>query len=116
MHSLTTLIVSIYINLLHSFLNKIVGHRDLVFKAKIPHRDISSNNLMLFGFPAQFSIQLGLLIDLDYVLDLDDERRLGLKPPLLLQNSKKCMKKQMAAVTNKDKERGQCMVGIIAIN
>ena len=63
-----------------------LGHRDLLVKAKILHRDISLNNLMLLAKKLADALRSGLLIDYDYAADEDEERAAGRKPPLNPKN------------------------------
>lgn len=71
------------------------------------------NNLMLCGLSGS---RWGFLIDLDYALDVDKERRSGAKPPLSPQNCEERMKRQMAATDDVEEDRGQRTVSYRVCN
>lgn len=46
-----------------------IGHRNLLLKRKILHRDVSINNLMYFSTKRQYN--MGKIIDLDLAADVE---------------------------------------------
>ena len=77
------------------------------------HRDISINNLMLYGLvQLDDTIRRGFLIDLDYASDEDKNCKLGWKPPLSPKNMEEHMKRQMAVTEEGDIDRGQRTVSL----
>ena len=80
----------------------------MLFKAKILHRDISINNLMLWGIINIIDgNRRGFLIDLDYASDEDEDRKQRKKDPLSPKNLEPRMLAQMAVTLKGDIDRGK---------